>query len=188
LRSVDYVKNKISNQKQNSYKVEISNSEYSQVLLIRYFEDIYKIDPLNIDNFSCIIPENIKESTLNNMKFDIMNRFRLKVNLNTIDDIKTTYLKIIKYMSGTLGIIKSSRTSDKGKRVRNLGYDCDKLKDIFDLVILKNMKCLANFDERIIKNVDKEYNTECETRYKMEKAKIETINEMIFEYMLNDDE
>ena len=189
LRNKNYVIEKLKNARNDKFDVDMVTNTYYKVLLIRYFEIAFNITPLEIDNFSCVIP-NIGKEKLVKLCKDIEFRFRLKkVCINNKADVKSTYLKILKQMIG-LEIMKSVRSTVKnedGKQMRQLQYDYVNMQDVIDLVILKNKKCLGNFDKEIITTLAKHIKIPDEILNK-KYSPPSVIIDTIIEYMIDDED
>ena len=189
LRNKNYVIEKLKNARNDKFDVDMVTNTYYKVLLIRYFEIAFNITPLEIDEFSCVIPSIGKEKLVKLCK-DIESRFRLKnVSINNEADVKSTYLKILKQMIGLemMKSVRSTKNNKDGKQMRQLQYDYVNMQDVIDLVILKNKECLGNFDKGIITTLAKHIEIPDEILNK-KYSPPPVIIDTILEYMIEDED
>lgn len=154
LRSKKYIQDKIRDLKSQKYTVEVCDNSYTKVLLLRLFEETFDIDPLNINDFR------MKESKIENKKeiWDLIQSvkrtFRLtSVLLDSVDNIKSAYIKMLKHLVGGLKIFKGSRLTIDGEKKRTTKYDEKTLQEYIDLIVMKSNNCVGYFDNTIMRNI-----------------------------------
>jgi hypothetical protein len=173
LRGTEYVKSKITELKVDKFSVDIVSNSYCKVLLLKNLEEALQIKSLDIDNFTCTLPSD--KGKLLYLGGKIKTHFKLKTGeITDVESCKKVYLKIVKNLSGGLGLLRSERSRDTGKRLRNLIYDCTKLQHFIDLVVLKNKHNLGHFNLEIIKTLQEYITLPHDINFTPPKKPIET--------------
>jgi len=180
LRSRAYVEDKIKVIRQNKFSIDAMNCEYSKILLIRQYEDSTKINKLDIEN-----PGGKCCEFSNTFVNALLSKFRWKgLENETEEDVKNTYVKMIKAVCKGLGLFKRKQKQIDGERKYIFNFDREKLQSIFNLILMKSNNDLSNYDYEIISNLEKYV----DIPKNVIRKKIIGSEKTIIEYMYEDNE
>lgn len=150
FRKSDYIKNKLIEKKDDSFNVKVINSMFSKVSLLEKFESHYQISRFTLDF------KNIDETKEISKEFQELYKYtfpKQKIkSFKTKYSLIKIYVNILKYISGDLPIIKTSKGKENNKSVWKYALNLDAIKDLITLCKFKNPH-FKNFDIELIEKI-----------------------------------
>ena len=117
---------KIKN-KQTNFKIELFDSQYNKVLLLKQFEEYHDIKPMDINTEAKTVTKD------KDLIFQINKRFRLNI---ANDDTRTAYIKMIRNLCAP--IIDATRVRNKNNtKIRVYSYNKTNLETFLSLLELR---------------------------------------------------
>lgn len=150
FRESVYIKAKLKEKQQATFKVKVVNNMFSKVALLEQFELHYKIDRFTLDLKDVDETKEISNEFKELYK-QLFPKQKAKAFKTKYDLIKI-YVNIIKYICGDLPIIKSIKGKDDKKSVYKYSLNKELLKELITLCKFNN-PVLKHFDIVLIERI-----------------------------------
>jgi hypothetical protein len=145
MRTEEYINKRLSILEDNTYDINILNSNWFKIKLVRQIEQKYKLDIANeiINNDNSPIDKDEK-------LFNLIKRiFKRKKEINNKSDLVQLDISMIKHIAGN-DIIKTERIYKKGKNYKKYMY---KLNDV---ILTYNLR-LNKYKNPQFNNIEKRF-------------------------------
>ena len=159
MMSKEKIQIKLQELRDNKFEIDVYNSDYNKLLLLREYEEHYKINALNLNNLN-ITFKKPKKIIIDQIK----QRYRLtKCPVSDVKDIESTYIKMLIHLCKPIMQKNVSQKRIDGKIIREYTYKySDDIVTYLKLLEYRYNKIEADIFENkyvqtILKHIDEKH-------------------------------